>query len=285
MEILLILATAGGINLAAIGASAVYFKRLFIAEEKFHVLTDGGQVRVVQGKRRTPLKLSEAEVHLATVKKVAWWSGRQWVMSLWNLYGPKNTQRRDSELEVVQRHAVESQRNKLLVEAMNNGYEDTSVMATIMELSTDEQFKKLSEAVAKGEKSKTLAIATTLEANIQRESSNQNKEVVLISIDKVSTPKAISAPVKTGVSQGVALPEGYRWDIGWHNRGESYEEMVVLLKRANGKTIRSESFFTSVWSTEHEQRGRIVELQRKIALAARHDMDPSGISPEIRALL
>lgn len=284
MEIFIILATAVGLNAAAIGVSASYFKGLFIAEEKFHVLADGGQVRVVQGKRRTPLKVSEAEAQLAVIKSVARRSAFRWPSTLWGLYGPKNTRKMDSELDVIRRHAVESQRSKLLVDAMRFGYEPTTLMATIVKVSSDAHFEKLRYAIPNSRPDETLQLAASIEGEIRKTSDElDGKEIVLLDLGKTPAKKAIAAaPAKSG---GVPLPEGYNWDIGWRDRGRSYEKMDVLLKDPRGKTIGSDSFFTGIWGTPAEQRQQILNIQRKLAYGARHDMDPSGVAPEIRALL
>lgn len=284
MEIFIMLATAVGLNAAAIGVSASYFKRLFIAEEKFHVLTDGGQVRVVQGKRRAPLKVSEAETQLAVIKSVARRSAFQWPSTLWQLYGPKNTRKVDSELDVIRRHAVESQRSKLLVDAMRFGYEQTTLMATIMKVSSDAHFEKLRYAIPNSHPDETLQLAASIEGEIRKTSDDlDGKEIVLLELGKAPAKKAIAAaPAKSG---GVPLPEGYQWSIGWKGRGGEFEEMVVLLKDPRGKTIRSDSFYTSIWGTPDRQKAKVREIQKELAYGARHDMDPSGVAPEIRALL
>jgi hypothetical protein len=282
MEILVALATAAGINFAVIGGSIAYFKRLFISEEKFHVLTAGGQVRVVQGKRRTPLKLSEAEAHLATVNRIARRSGWQWMLTYWSLFGPKNTRVVDTALDKVRRNAIESQRNKLLVEAMNSGYSETSLMATIMKVSTDKHFEKIRKAIAVSTSKEVLALAGTIEGELRKDNELDGKEIVLIEIGRVKNPtKAITG---TG-NGGVNLPEGYAWDIKWKARGGEFEEMVVVLKAPSGKVIASDGFYTSIWGTPDRQKEKVRKIQKELAYQARHDMDPSGVAPEIRALL
>lgn len=285
MEIFIMLATAVGINFAAVGVSASYFKRLFIAEEKFHVLAEGGQIRVVQGKRRTPLKVSEAESQLAVIKKVARRSSLQWMISLWQLHGPKNTRKVDSELDVVRRNAVESQRSKLLVDALRWSYGESSLMATLMRVSSDSHFEKLRYAIPNSHPDETLKLAAAIEAEIRKTDDDlDGKEIVLMEIGGAAAKKAIAAaPVKTGGA--VPLPAGYEWGIGWKDRGREYEKMVVLLKDPRGKTIRSDGFFTSIWGTPDRQKGKVREIQKELAYGARHDMDPSGVAPEIRALL
>ena len=284
MEIFIMLATAVGLNAAAIGVSASYFKGLFIAEEKFHVLTDGGQVRVVQGKRRTPLKVSEAEAQLAVIKRVARRSAFRWPSTLWQLYGPKNTRKMDSELDVIRRHAVESQRSKLLVDAMRFGYEPTTLMATIMKVSSDAHFEKLRYAIPNSRSDETLQLAASIEGEIRKTSDDlDGKEIVLLDLGKAPRKKAIAAaPAKSG---GVPLPEGYQWSIDWENRAKNYEKMVVLLKNPRGEIIGSDSFYTGIWGTPERQRTKVCEIQKELAYGARHDMDPSGVAPEIRALL
>lgn len=285
MEIFIMLATAVGINAAAIGVSASYFKRLFIAEEKFHVLTAGGQVRVVQGKRRTPLKVSEAEGQLAVIKSVARRSAFQWPSTLWQLYGPKNTRKVDSELDVIRRHAIESQRSKLLVDAMRWGYGETSLMATLMKVSSDAHFEKLRYSIANSHPDETLQLAASIEGEIRKTSDElDGKEIVLLELGKAPAKKALaSAPAKTG--GGVSLPDGYHWDLGWKERNGEFEKMVVMLKNGKGKVIASDQFYTSVYGTPEKQKQQILSIQRTLAYSARHDMDPTGISSDLRALL
>lgn len=285
MEIFVMLATAVGINFAAIGVSASYFKRLFIAEEKFHVLTDGGQVRVVQGKRRTPLKVSEAEGQLAVIKSVARRSSFQWPSTLWQLYGPKNTRKVDSELDVIRRHAVESQRSKLLVDAMRFGFETTAVMATIMKVSSDSHFEKLRYAIPNSHPDETLKLAASIEGEILKTANElDGKEIVLLELGKTPAKKALAAaPAKS--RGGVPLPDGYRWDLGWKERNGEFEKMVVMLKDVKGKVIASDQFYTSVYGTPEKQKQKILNIQRTLAYSARHDMDPTGISSDLRALL
>lgn len=284
MEIFVMIATMVGINAAAIGVSASYFKRLFIAEEKFHVLTDGGQVRVVQGKRRTPLKVSEAEGQLAVIKSVARRSAFQWPSTLWQLYGPKNTRKVDSELDVIRRHAVESQRSKLLVDAMRFGFETTPLMATVMKVSSDSHFEKLRYAIPNSHPDETLQLAASIEGEILKTANElDGKEIVLMELSKAPAKKALaSAPAKSG---GVPLPDGYHWELGWKNRNVEFEKMVVRLKNVKGKVIASDQFYTSVYGTPEKQKQQILKIQRTLAYSARHDMDPTGISSDLRALL
>lgn len=284
MGILLLLGSVIGLNVIPIFVTSAFLKQALIAEQKFHLLVDKDQVRVVAGKRRKPLQVSEAESHLAAIEQVVRKYRWVWSLVLWRLYGPKQLRVLDSDLDKVRKHAVNSQRQALLVKAMEKGYENDPIYTLLMKAQTDESFKILRERIAAGEPGVPIKI-TANEAKISVEAmSYRDADIVLMSVGKKALP-----PVKTQIQtvaqrgSGVPLPEGYSWDLGWKSRGGEFEKMVVILRDSKGRTIKSEGFYTSIWGTADKQKEKIRELQRSLATAAHHDMHKDGIDKSLLA--
>ena len=148
---------------------------------------DKDQVRVVAGKRRKPLQISEAEAHLAAIEQIVRKYRWSWSLVLWRLYGPKQMRVLDSDLDKVRKHAVDSQRQDLLVKAMEKGYDNDLVMTLLMKARTDESFKILRERISAGEPGVPIKI-TANEAKISAESmSYRDADIVLMSVDRKST--------------------------------------------------------------------------------------------------
>lgn len=279
-----------GAYIAPVFITSSFLTRQLIAEEKFHLLTDNDQIRVVAGKRRKPLQVSEAEKHLEAIHAVV--RKYRWVGALvvWRLYGPKQTRELDTDLDKVRKQAIESQRQNLLINAMEKGYDNDPVMSLLMKAETDESFKIIQKRIDAGEFGVPIAI-TADEAKVSKKSwtHRDSEPIVLMTVNKkaiagnkavVTANSAVESTQRRLVTQpggGVRLPEGYSWDLTFSDKGySSYEKMnVVLLK--NGKRFKSEGFYTHIWGTPSEQKGKIREIQKSLATAAHHDLHEGGI--------
>lgn len=281
MGILLLLGIVIGLNVIPVFFTSAFLRQALIAEQKFHLLVDKDQVRVVAGKRRKPLQVSEAEAHLAAIEQVVRKYRWSWSLVLWRIYGPKQMRVLDSDLDKVRKHAVNSQRQDLLVKAMEKGYENDPVYTLLMKAQTDESFKILRERIAAGEPGVPVRI-TANEAKISTEAMNyRDADIVLMSVGKKALAPAKTQP-KT-VAQpggGIPLPEGYSWDLGWRGKGGEFERMVVILRRGN-KEIKRDDFYTDIWGTADEQKRKIREIQQQLATTAHHDMQEGGIDKSL----
>lgn len=280
--ILLLLGIVIGLNVIPVFVTSAFLRQALIAEQRFHLLVDKDQVRVVAGKRRKPLQVSEAEAHLTAIEQVVRKYRWSWSLVLWRLYGPKQMRVLDSDLDKVRKHAVDSQRQDLLIKAMEKGYDNDLVMTLLMKAQTDESFKILRERIEAGSPGVPIKI-TANEAKISTESmSHRNADIVLMSVGKKALPPAkaqVQAIAQPG--SGVPLPAGYSWDLGWKNKGMSYEQMVVILRGPKGYKVREENFYTSVYGTPYQQKHMVREYQKKLALSAHHDMHKDGIDKSL----
>lgn len=279
-----------GISIVPVFITSSFLNHKLIAEDEFHLLADNDQIRIVAGKRRRPLQVSEAEVHLEAIHKIVRKYRWMWPLVVWRLYGPKQTRALDTDLDKVRKQAIESQRQNLLINAMEKGYDNDPVMSLLMKAETDESFKIIQKRIEAGEVGVPISISAD-EAKVSMKSRNHrdHKEIVLMGINAnaiagnkavVATNSAVESTQRKLVTQpggGVRLPEGYSWDLTFSDKGySSYEKMnVVLLK--NGKRFKSEGFYTHIWGTPSEQKGRIREIQKSLATAAHHDLHEGGI--------
>lgn len=284
MGILLLLGIVIGLNVIPVFVTSAFLRQALIAEQKFHLLVDKDQVRVVAGKRRKPLQVSEAEAHLAAIEQVVRKYRWSWSLVLWRIYGPKQMRVLDSDLDKVRKHAVDSQRQDLLVKAMEKGYEKDPVYTLLMKAQTDESFKILRERIAAGEPGVPIKI-TAREAKISTEAmSYRDADIVLMSVCKKALPFVATKAVTVAQSgSGVPLPEGYSWDLGWQDRGKSYERMLVILRDSKGRKVREDWFYTSMHSTPSQQKYKVRELQKQLASSAHHDMQRDGIDKSLLA--
>lgn len=274
------LLTVMGIYSASAFITSTFLTRRLIAEEKFHLLTDDNQIRVVAGKRRKPMQISEAEKHLSTIRAVSRSYRWKWPLALFRLYGPKQMVMLDTDLDKIRKQAIESQQASLRLKAMDKGYDGDPIMLLIEKASTDESFKILEDKIHTGEFGIPVAI-TADEAKVSTKPRNHrdSEPIVLMNVskNKIAKKGSVTAadPSKRifarGAKDGVSLPEGYSWDLGLIDKGSTqYEKMNVILRK-NGEKVRSLSFYTDIWGTPDKQKAKINELQRALATSAHHD--------------
>lgn len=316
MEMLIVIALLVGLYTATGFVSYSSLRKSLIEEAKFHLLTDDDQLRIVSGKRHRELQISEAENQLSAVNMVAKSARLNWPVILWRLYGPKTFTVVDTDLDKVRKIAAESQRRSLLIKAMQKGYENDPIISLLMKVQTDSSFGELSAKIEAGAPGIPIEIdKKEMETYSKEVDRSIEAEVVLMSVGKavsqhavqlkngssnsknanakaISSSSHVSVTVSSGSGSAYAyastsnqvskvsingLPEGYSWDLGWREKGSEFEKMVVTLVGNNGQKVRSESFYTSVYGTESEQRSQIKDIQQKLVISAHHDLSGNGI--------
>lgn len=277
------LLTVMGIYSVSAFITSTFLTRQLIAEKKFHLLTDNDQIRVVAGARRKPLKISEAEKHLATIHAVARTYRGSWPLVLFRLYGPKKTRELDTSLDKVRKQAIVSQQANLSIKAMDKGYNEDPVMSLIGYAKTDESFKIIEERIDAGEFGVPISI-TADEAKVSKKtwSHRDSAPIVLLSVNKKKIAKTPSAsafsPSPSKISgKGMALPEGYSWDLELLQKGDPHFEKMSVILLKNGEYLKSDDFYTHIWGTPTEQKMKIKELQKKLVTAAHHDLHSGGV--------
>lgn len=304
MEIAALISLA--ITFGMVPISTLHFRRLFLKEDKFHVVVREGRPQLILGPRRKPIAIADAEIQVAAARQLASYSGWIWAVSLWKIYGPRagSNAGDQGELETMRRRAIESQRRVLIVEAAAKGL-DGPLGALIMDASTDAGFEllrsKLSQAPRPefGETPKPLVL-TEAERSIIVPLEDGPEEIVILE-DRRGGKKAkklkeltAAAPRRAlpagavdadGLVQqpnGIPLYPGYTWGFGFKDQGQSYEKMTVKILDPSGKRIHQDGFYTNVYKTPERQAEEIKKIQTAMRTSLAHKLDPIGLSPELR---
>lgn len=304
MEIAALISLA--ITFGMVPISTLHFRRLFLKEDKFHVVVREGRPQLVLGPRRKPIAVADAEIQVAAARQLAGYSGWIWAVSLWKIYGPRagSNAGDQGELETMRRRAIESQRRALITEATSRGL-DGSMGALIMDASTDAGFEllrsKLSQAPRPefGETPKPLALTDAeraiivpledgpeeiviLEDRRGGKKAKKLKELTSARPPRMLPTGAVDADGLVQQPNGIPLYPGFTWGFSFTDQGESYERMIVKVLDPAGHKIHQDGFYTSVYKTPETQAAEIKKIQTAMRTSLAHKLDPVGLSPELR---